>query len=88
MKLYLQQRVFSIGDKFTLYDEGGNDRYYVQGEVFSFGKRLHILDTEGRELAMIRQKVFSFLPTYFVDINGQEIARIVKKFTIDRKSVV
>ena len=38
MKLYLQQKVFSIGDKFTLYDESGNERYFVQGEIFSFGK--------------------------------------------------
>ena len=84
MKLYLQQKVFSIGDKFTLYDEGGNERYYVQGEVFSFGKKLHIMDCQGRELAMIRQKVFSFLPTYFIDVNGQEIASVVKKFTLFR----
>ena len=84
MKLYLQQKVFSIGDKFTLYDEGGDERYYVQGEVFSLGKKLHILDVHGQELAMIRQKIFSFLPTYFIDMNGQEIARVVKKFTMFR----
>ena len=84
MKLYLQQKVFSIGEKFTLYDEGGNERYYVQGELFSFGKKLHILDLRGNELAMIRQKVFSFLPTYDIDVNGQEIARVIKRFTMFR----
>ena len=81
MKLYLKQKVFSIGDKFTLYDEAGNDRYYVQGEVFSFGKKLHILDTAGNELAMIRQKLMTFLPRYSIEIGGTPVAEVVKKFT-------
>lgn len=81
MKLYLQQKVFSIGDKFTLYDESGAERYFVQGEVFSFGKKLHIMDTAGNELAMIRQRLMTFLPRYSVEIGGAVVAEIVKKFT-------
>jgi uncharacterized protein YxjI len=38
MKLYIKQKVFSWGDKFTVKDATGNDRYFVEGEVFSFGK--------------------------------------------------
>jgi uncharacterized protein YxjI len=82
MKLYLQQKVFSIGDKFTLYDESGAERYFVQGEVFSFGKKLHILDMAGNELAMIRQRLMTFLPRYSVEIGGTVVAEIVKKFTL------
>lgn len=39
MELYMKQKVFSWGDKFTIYDENGNDRYYVQGAAFSWGRR-------------------------------------------------
>ena len=88
MKLYLKQKFFSIGDKFTLYDEAGNDRYYVRGEVFSFGKKLHILDLAGNELAMIRQHIWTFLPRYSVIIGGAEIAQVVKKFTFFRNEYV
>ena len=38
MKLYIKQKVFSWGDKFTVKDEAGRDRYYVEGEVFTFGR--------------------------------------------------
>ena len=44
MKFYIKQKVFSWGDKFSIYDANGNERYLVQGEVFSFGKKLHLLD--------------------------------------------
>ena len=36
MKLYIKEKVFSWGDKFTVKDEYGNDKYFVQGEVFSW----------------------------------------------------
>ena len=43
MKLYIREKVFSWGDKFTVKDQYGNDKYIVQGEVFSFGKINHCL---------------------------------------------
>ena len=30
MKLYIKQKVFSWGDKFTVKDETGRDKYFVQ----------------------------------------------------------
>lgn len=81
MKLYLKQRIFTWGDQFTVYDESGNGRYFVQGEIFTFGKKLHICDPNGNELAFIRQKVFSFLPRYYISVNGNDVAEIVKEFT-------
>ena len=81
MKLYLKQKVFSWVDRFTVWDEAGNDRYYVEGEFFSWGKKLHVSNLTGREVAFIEQKVFSFLPKFFVYVNGSRIAEIVKEFS-------
>ena len=81
MELYLKQKVFSWGDKFTVYDRSGTDRYFVQGEVFSLGKKLHVYDTTGTEQVLIRQKPFSFLPRYFVSRGGRVQAEIVKQIT-------
>lgn len=33
MKLYIKQKVFSWGDKFTVIDAFGYDKYIVEGEV-------------------------------------------------------
>lgn len=84
MKLYIKQKVFSWRDKFTVKDEAGNDRYFVEGELFSWGKKLHVTDLGGNEVAFIQQKVFSLLPRYFVYVGGEEIAEIVKEFSILR----
>lgn len=84
MKLYIKQKVFSWGAKFTVKDETGNDRYFVEGEVFSWGKKLHVTDLSGREAAFIQQKVLSLLPRYFVYVNGEEVAEIVKEFSFLR----
>lgn len=86
MNLYLKQKVFSWRDKFTVYDENGNDKYYVEGEIFSFGKKLHIYDLNGNEVCYIHQKVLSFLPKYFICKNGTDIAQVVKNFTLFHQS--
>jgi uncharacterized protein YxjI len=85
MKLYIRQKVFSWTDRFTVIDETGQDKYYVEGEFFSFGKKLHVYDMTGAESAFIQQKVFSFLPRYFVFVDGQQVAEIVKEFTFLRQ---
>ena len=81
MKLYIKQKVFSWGDKFTVRDEAGRDKYTVQGEVFSWGKKLHVYDMAGREVAFIKQEVFSWMPRFYVFCDGLQVAEIKKEFT-------
>ena len=84
MNIYLKQKVFSWSDKFTVYDEQGNDLFYVKGEFFSWGKKLHILDRNENEVAFIHQKVLSFFPKYYVSIDGQDVAEVVREFAFFR----
>ena len=81
MKLYIKEKVFSWGDKFTVKDEYGNDKYFVQGEVFSWGKKLHVYDSVDREVAFIKQEVWSLLPRFYVLCGDEQIAEIKKEFT-------
>ena len=85
MKYYVKQHIFTWGDRFSIYDEYGNERFYAQGEVFTFGKKLHLLDTQGRELAFIHEKVFSWVPRYFINRDGRDIAEVVKRFALFRQ---
>lgn len=88
MKLYIKQKVFSWKDKFSVYDQYGNARYYVEGEMFSFGKKLHVFDLSGNEVAFIEQKVLSFAPRFYTYVRGQQVAEIVKKFTLFKPKYV
>lgn len=81
MKLYIKQKVFSWGDKFTVKDVHGQDRYMVEGEVFTFGKRLHVYDMHGREVAYIKQEVWSWMPRFYVFCGDRQVAEIKKEFT-------
>ena len=81
MKLYIKEKVFSWGDKFTVKDAYGNDKYFVEGEVFSWGKKLHVYDMYDREVAFIKQEVWSFLPRYDVFCGERHVAQIKKEFS-------
>ena len=82
MKLYIKEKVFSWGDRFTVKDEQGNDKYLVEGEVFTWGKKLHVYDMTGSEVAFIKQEVFSLLPCYYVFCNQEQVAEIRKEFSL------
>lgn len=81
MNLYIKQHIFTWGDKFSIYDEMGNEKYYVEGEIFTWGKKLHLYDMHGRELSFIEQEVLTFLPKYHISRDGAHIAEVVKEFT-------
>ena len=81
MRLYIKQHVFTWGDRFSVYDEEGNERYYAEGEVFSFGKKLHLTDCAGKEVAYIHQEAFSFKPRYYISRGEQQLAEVVKEFS-------
>jgi uncharacterized protein YxjI len=78
MRYVLRQKVFCLGDDYTIRDENGKDCYYVDGKAFSFGDKLSFQDMEGNELAFIRQKLLSWGPTYEIYRDG-ELAAVVTK---------
>ena len=81
MKLYIKQKVFSWGDKFTVRDAMGEERYHVEGEVFSWGKKLHVYDINGREAAFIKQELWTLMPKFHVYCGDRHMAEIKKQFT-------
>ncbi|KAF1302063.1 LURP-one-related family protein [Enterococcus saccharolyticus] len=80
-KLYIKQKVFSIGEKFTITDEQERACYYVEGSFLQIPKRFSIQDAHNREIGSITKKVFSFLPKFFVEVNGEEMITLEKEFT-------
>lgn len=80
--LYMKQKVFSIGEKFTIRNEKENDVYIVEGSFMKIPKTFQVLNTKREEIAHITKRPFSFLPKFVVDVNGLEILTIKKDFSL------
>jgi len=81
MKFYIREKIFSIGDSFSIKDVSGNDVFIVEGRIFSFGNKLRIYDMYNNEIVYIEQKLFKLLPEYNIYLNGNHAAKVKKEFT-------
>lgn len=80
-QLFIKQKVFSLSEKFTVKDEQERDVYFVEGSFLKIPKTFSILDADRNEITLISKKTFSLLPTFFVEVDGQEAVTIKKDFT-------
>ncbi|MGM0751792.1 MAG: LURP-one-related/scramblase family protein [Bacillota bacterium] len=80
-QLYIKQKVFSLSEEFTVKDQEEKDAYYVEGSFMKVPKTFSIMDQDRNEVALITKKVLSFLPTFFVEVNGEEVVTIKKELS-------
>lgn len=80
MKLMIKQRVLTWADTYDIYDEWGNKRYFVKAEAFKIGHNIHVYDVYNNEIALIEERFFSITPTYEIEVKGEKVGRIEKKF--------
>lgn len=86
MKLFLKQRFFSWTDTYDVFDSDDCVRYFVKAEFFSLGHVIHVYDTTGAEVGCIREKLLTFLPKFEIEINGNILGTISKKFTFFKEN--
>lgn len=79
--LYIKQKVFSIGEKFTVFNQNEAPEYFVQGSFFKIPKAFVIEDNCGNQVATLTKKVFSFLPKFFLELSGHSEIVISKSFS-------
>ena len=80
-ELYIKQKIFSVGEKFSVIDENERPQYFVSGSFMRVPKRFSITDSHNREVGTITKKVISWLPKFFVNVGSEEIV-IAKEFTL------
>ena len=80
-QLYIKQKVFSLGEKFTVKDQQEKDVYYVEGSFMHIPKTFTIMNAAREEVALITKQFFSFLPKFFVEVNGREVLTIKKELS-------
>ncbi|PKK94698.1 MAG: hypothetical protein CVV60_05105 [Tenericutes bacterium HGW-Tenericutes-5] len=83
MRFYIKQKVFSLKDKFNVFDESQNQKYQVKGKFLSLKNKLELQDMDGKLILHSNRKLFTFLPKYYIyDQQNQEVAVIKKKFSL------
>ncbi len=78
MRLYIKQKVFSIGDKYDVYDEYGNVYFNVKSEVFTIGDKIHLYNLQGQELFFIRRRITLFCARYEI-YSGQQLCAEIQQ---------
>lgn len=82
MKLYVNEKLFSIHNKFYVKDENNIDVYEISSKFISFGDKTTINDMNGNKIAYIEQEIFHITPSYNVYIKDEFTFKIIKKFQI------
>ncbi|WP_371188654.1 LURP-one-related/scramblase family protein [Thalassotalea maritima] len=77
----LNQKFFSLTDKYQILDADKQVAYQVDGQFFSLGKTLHLYDANDALLATIKQKLLAFRPTFYVHFSNGVTMKVMKMFT-------
>jgi uncharacterized protein YxjI len=80
-RLFVDQKLWSVRERFTVNDEFGGPVYEVEGSLFQIPKQFTIRDLAGRELARVWKKPLSWLPRFYVEVGGVPVATIQKELT-------
>ena len=82
MKVYIKNKLWSIGGGSSVVDENKNDVFKVKGRAFSITKVKYICDLQDKRLFKVRNKWFNFFvhKAYIYDENKRKIATVKDKF--------
>ena len=74
----MRQRLISIGEDYTIEDDGGRPVYRVDGKVLRIRETFVIEDMGGREVATIREKKLAIRDSMKILRDGKTIATVKK----------
>ena len=81
---YIKQKIFTLRDRYYVYDGHKQPVYEVTGKFFSIGYELTISDLNGYPLFRIKQRLMSFFGAYDVFQNDILCATIKRRATFFR----
>ncbi|MGO3731806.1 MAG: LURP-one-related/scramblase family protein [Vagococcus sp.] len=87
-QLFMKQKVFSLGEKFTIQDRAGDDVYVVEGSFMKVPKTFVVYDIDNRPTVKITKKMLSLLPKFCVEVEGEEVFAIEKRLTAIKSKYV
>lgn len=79
MKLYVNEKILSIRNKFYVKNEKNLDVYEITSKLISIGNKTTITDMNGKKVAYIEEELLHITPNYKVYINDKLAFKIKKK---------
>lgn len=86
MKLYIKQNLFTLGEKFYVKDEDGNNLYYVEGSFLRIPKKFKIYNMNKQVVATIESRLFKIMSHYDIKTSKRELT-VKENFTFIKKSL-
>ena len=88
-QFYLKQKVLSVRDSYTIYDEKDQPVYTGKARMFTIGKKIDMYAADTEDIIYtLNRKLFSFLPAYTLnDKEGREIAKMKQQFSMRNKKI-
>lgn len=80
MKLLFKQKMFTLLDCYSIYDESGKIVYKVEGQL-ALGHCLKIYDAYDTEVGMVKQRLLTLLPKFEMYIRGRYLGCISREFS-------
>ena len=82
MKVYIKNRVFSLGQGSSVVDENKNALFDVKGRAISITRKKFLYDANGQLLYSSRNKWINFFvhKAYIYDASGSKIATVKDKW--------
>ena len=82
MKVYIKNKIWSIGGDSSVVNENKEDVFKVKGRSFSITRVKYVCDKEGNRLFKIRNKWFNWFihKAYIYDSNKHKIATVKDKW--------
>ena len=82
MKLFVKEKLFSIHNRYYIYNENEEQVYEIESKAISIGDKTTIYDKAHNVVAYIEQEIFHLTPHYNVYIENEYKYQIKKKFQI------
>lgn len=82
MKVFIKNKVVSLGGSSQVLDENKQPIYKIKGAVFSWTRKKKICDMQGTLLFKVRNKFINWFlhKVYVYDATGKKIATVKDKF--------
>ncbi|MFC6181025.1 LURP-one-related/scramblase family protein [Lactiplantibacillus daowaiensis] len=83
-QLYINQKILSFRDRYAVLDAQSEPVYQVTGSLFSIPKHFDIENMAGSVVARVTKKPIAWLPRFYLEIDGRQVATLQKRMTVLR----
>ena len=82
MRIFIKNKIISLGGSSTATDESGQDVYKIKGKFFTLTRKKYIKSMDDEVLYTVRNRFFNFFvhATYIKDADGNKIAKVRNHF--------